>query len=147
MVNNIWVGNSSILEIKKLISSVPKDMANIAIEEDEYEYRIDVSPYSEHLCKFWLGFSTYNTFGLCFGHGLAFEEISNDDFPAYDVVKAILEGRVQETVWISSGKNLKSEGVISLSDGRVLKDKAIMSIRGIFNIGTRKQIKYSSYFS
>jgi hypothetical protein len=49
--------------------------ASIAREDTRDEFRLTVSPLRVGACPFSLTLSSYDTYGLSFGHGLAFEDI------------------------------------------------------------------------
>jgi len=136
----------AITTVMKVLRTIGEGIADVELSEDEYEYRINVIPRARHHCQFWLGFSTYGTYGLCFGHGLRFEDLSLEEFPPAMVVEAILNGRVRETIWSRGGQVLKSKGDIALQDGRTLSDTGILTLTGSLRLGDPTEIAYVSYF-
>jgi hypothetical protein len=137
---------AAIRSVKAFLSTLPPQVADIQFDEDQYEYRIDVRPKSKRHCKFWLGFSSYGTYGLCFGHGLAFEDIPLNEFPPEEVVRAILDGRVHEMVSRRFGMVVKCVGEITLYDGRILSDLAILFPFGNIRVWRRdEEYVYTSY--
>jgi hypothetical protein len=132
-------------EVKRLVSAIPSDVGRVVLGEDQYEFKIEVLPKSPRHCNFTLMFSTYGTYGLCFGNGLAFEDILVDEYPPKDVVQAIMQGKVRETVWRAGHKVTKSVGEIQLADGRLLRDSAFLSVRGNLGIGQKEQVSYEPF--
>lgn len=135
----------AIESVKSQLGMLSNQLANIRFVENKYEYCIEVIPKLENYCGFWMGFSSYGTYDLCFGHGMAFEELQLDEFPPKDVTKAILQGNVQETVWTLFGMTHKAFGMLTLANGNVLTDKAILTPLGHFSIGHRKNVVYKAY--
>lgn len=148
MVNN--KRNSAISSVKNLLAKIPEYIAKVSLEEDRYEYRIGVKPSSEDCCPFLMAFSTYDTYGLYFGHGLAFDDLPLSEFPPDVVAISILQGEVRESVRTLFGKTIMTSGVIALPGGRHLTDKAFLTplcLLKVFGVGSVKDIVYSAYQS
>lgn len=131
--------------VKRLLNELPGQLADINFSENKYEYVINVVPRSEHHCKFWMGFSTYGTYDLCFGHGMAFEELLLDEFPPKDVINAILRGNVQETTWALFGIFFKRVGMLTLESGIVLTDNILFLPIGFLSKKRCKKLVYQAY--
>lgn len=145
MVTTMPSLNKSVDNVRSLLSSIPAAAAKVTFDEDQYELKLDVVANFERHCSFSLTFSRYGTYGLCFGHGLAFEDLSPDSFPPTMVVQAILQGRVRETLWKVGKRVTRSEGEIQLDNGRTLKDRALLTFLGIFGIGRKHSVSYEKY--
>lgn len=143
---NYYSCKADIKKIRDLLEKIPNEIAEITYCDKDYEYAIDVAPKESIYCNFWIGFSRYGTYGLCFGHGLAFEDIDCIEVPVEDVVKAILAGQVRETKYTSLGVLTKVVGTIQLNDEEFLKDTNLMlfSFLNLFGYGT-SDIKYARY--
>jgi len=136
--------NEVIQSVIRELKSIPDDVASWREEEGREEYRVIVEPKDEDRCKFWLGFGTYGTYGLCFGHGLAFEDLRVDEFPPAQVVQSILAGRVSESVWEIAGGIAKAQGRITMGDGRQLEDIA-WHFPALPPFAKRRDISYRAY--
>lgn len=136
--------NIAIAAVKTLLESLQEQTVDVRFSETKYECCIDVRPRSLDCCGFWMGFSKYGTYGLSFGHGLAFEDLSAKDFPPDDVARAILDGNICETVWTLMGCTIKSVGKLTLPNGTILTDK-MLTLFSVLGIGQKKQISYKPY--
>ncbi len=139
------VRDVAVSRVKALLETLPEQVVEIVLDWGRYEYRIEVVPKLPNRCRFSLAISNYGTYGLCFGHGLAFEDVPLDEFPPEEVVAAILHGRVREELWSIFGWVVKVAGRITLFDGRTLEDKAFLSLIGILGVGKKTDLTYSAY--
>lgn len=142
---NKSIRENSAFAVRTLLSTLPKDVVKVRESYDEYEHRIEVTPASERHCWFWMGFSNYETYGLGIGHGLSFEDLPISEFPPDIVAQAIVNGCVQETIWLKKNRVVRAEGVLTLPDGRVLSDNAILRPLATIGSSQKKEIKYSPY--
>lgn len=137
---------ASINSVRELLGQLPAGIALVSEGRDEFERWLDVKPSSGKHCSLHLRFPRqyFGTYYLGFGNGLRSDELSVEEFPPAMVVRAILEGRVDETVWYRAGKVAKAKGVIGLQNGERLYDTNLPLLP--FGLGEPHKITYASYF-
>lgn len=139
------IRETTISQIKSILSMLPEDSVIINFKNNDNEYAIEIHPQVPDRCPLWLGVSNYGTFGLCFGHGFSFEELSITVFPPANVIMAILGGHVHEIRWSICGWMVKAIGEITLSDGRVLVDKEFSLLMSLSRFSKRTDLFYKPY--
>lgn len=132
--------------LRNLLERIPADLVDVHYDENDYECNVNVVPKGETCCPFWVGISSYGTYGLCFGRGLSFEDISSKEVPLIEVVQAILNGNVRESEYRSFGFVTKIKGEIFVNDKITLTDTRFY-IMGFLNFlgSNSSQRKYDEY--
>lgn len=136
---------AEIAEVRRILGKISSTDASVREERDVHEHRMIVEPRHPDLCQFSVSFGTYGSYTLCFGHGLAFEEIEISEFSPVEVVTAIMAGNAREATWELGRRVTRSRGRLVLADGRTLGDLAILSVLGLLKIGRRRERHYRAY--
>ena len=135
----------SIAPIVDRLQRCPPSLVEWTISEDQHGLRLNVQPHNDGLCSFYIEFGPEEVYGLSFGHGLHFENVSVLEFDPVGVAGAIMDGQVAETIWLLFGHlRVKTKGVISLKDGRALYDTDYV-FPFLSGLAREKQIQYRAY--
>lgn len=110
--------------VRQRLSRVSADSATVSEEANEYEHRFVVVPKSTGHCWFSVSVGRFDTYGLCFGHGLAIESLSISAYPPEEIIAALLSGNVSEDIWEWKGQILKVKGTVNIRKDAQLFDSA-----------------------
>ena len=110
---------------QKLLALEPA-VAEVFTTRNSHEEIIEVVPRRPGACRFWIGMPASPrdtiTYGLGFGHGLAFEDIDPAVIAPSEVIDAIVAGDVTEITYRLFGMKTKIVGMISLESGRIIEE-------------------------
>lgn len=123
----------------------PPGLVDFVRQDTEYESVFQFLPkhHNSSFVEFRIG--NEGSFGLYFGKGFAFEDITFDTNFVLDVLDSVKAARIQESIWKFGGKIVRSQGKLILGTGEEITDQGSNSIFGLFRLGRKTDIEYEKW--
>jgi len=131
--------------VRQWTKDLPKGTATLKEEQLEIERVMKLTPSNPNGCSIEFRISQYGTFGLYFGAGFAFEEITSSINLVIDICNSIRQAKIVEDVWEWKGKLIKTKGVLTLGVHPDLYDQGSTSWFGFWKIGKKRRITYATW--